>query len=418
MRNPKSEIRSPKQTRTPKSEPAPGAPASSRLCGVVAGKAVSRPRVSALTRRLLCFCFLLSAFCILHSAFCLRAWGQDYAIDWYTIDGGGGESTDGYYLVTGTIGQPDAGELTDGYYAIVGGFWAVGAAVPAPGAPGLTIHRTSTNAVVVSWPAPAPNWVLQEGWNVLGGPWFTIIPPLAESAGRLRAILPKAAGYKFYRLKQMAGLPVLLVQRAGTNTLVTWPGPAPGWVLEQCSPADGSRWTLPNAPCAQVGGQMQVVLPAAAYDDFYRLALAPALSITRGPTNTIVVSWFATALGWVLQECPMLSSNTWSTVTTAPVQSGVETRVTLAGTGSGRFFRLAQASPAPRLSITFNPQLSTIIVSWPWPAEGWVLECTNALPQMASPWPQIPPPYQTNGANLQFMEPAPTGNKFYRLHKP
>jgi hypothetical protein len=52
------------------------------------------------------------------------------------------------------------------------------------------------------------------------------------------------------------------------------------------------------------------------------------------------------------------------------------------------------------------------------PAEGWVLEATNALPNLAAPWPQIPPPYQTNGANLQFIEPSPTGNKFYRLHKP
>ena len=137
MRNPKSEIRSPKQIRSPKSEIAPGAPASSRLCGVVAGRAVSRPRVGALTRRLLCFCVLLPAFCILHSAFCLRAWGQDYAIDWFTIDGGGGESTDGYYAIAGTIGQPDAGELSDGYYAIVGGFWAVWTAAPVPGVPGV-----------------------------------------------------------------------------------------------------------------------------------------------------------------------------------------------------------------------------------------------------------------------------------------
>ena len=28
------------------------------------------------------------------------------------------------------------------------------------------------------------------------------------------------------------------------------------------------------------------------------------------------------------------------------------------------------------------------------------------------------PPYQANGANLQFTEPTPTGNKFYRLQKP
>ena len=40
------------------------------------------------------------AFCILASGFCLRAWVQ-YAIDWSTIDGGGGTSTSGVYTVSG-----------------------------------------------------------------------------------------------------------------------------------------------------------------------------------------------------------------------------------------------------------------------------------------------------------------------------
>jgi hypothetical protein len=34
----------------------------------------------------------------------------DYILDWSTIDGGGGQSSGGQYVLTGTIGQPDAGE--------------------------------------------------------------------------------------------------------------------------------------------------------------------------------------------------------------------------------------------------------------------------------------------------------------------
>lgn len=75
-----------------------------------------------------------------------------------------------------------------------------------------------------------------------------------------------------------------------------------------------------------------------------------------------------------------------------------------------------QTPGAPRLSITRSNNV--VIVSWPLPAEGWVLQATNALPQVAAPWPLIAPPYQTNGTNLQYIEPAPAGNKFYRLHKP
>jgi hypothetical protein len=47
----------------------------------------------------------------------------DYALDWYTIDGGGGTSTGGDYSLSGTIGQPDAGTHTGGEYALTGGFW-------------------------------------------------------------------------------------------------------------------------------------------------------------------------------------------------------------------------------------------------------------------------------------------------------
>lgn len=62
---------------------------------------------------------------------------------------------------------------------------------------------------------------------------------------------------------------------------------------------------------------------------------------------------------------------------------------------------------------------NTVVISWPIAgAEGWVLEATNALPTVSAPWPVIPPPYQTNGVNLQVIEPAPLGNKFYRLHRP
>jgi hypothetical protein len=75
-----------------------------------------------------------------------------------------------------------------------------------------------------------------------------------------------------------------------------------------------------------------------------------------------------------------------------------------------------QTEGAPLLTVARTT--NTVVVSWPLPAVGWVLEWTNTLPQVAAPWPQIPPPYQTNGTNLQFIESSPAGNRFYRLHKP
>ena len=55
----------------------------------------------------------------------------DYSIRWHTIDGGGGKSTGGQYIVTGTIGQPDAAHSQSQQYELLGGFW--------PGGPGCFV---------------------------------------------------------------------------------------------------------------------------------------------------------------------------------------------------------------------------------------------------------------------------------------
>jgi hypothetical protein len=77
---------------------------------------------------------------------------------------------------------------------------------------------------------------------------------------------------------------------------------------------------------------------------------------------------------------------------------------------------VVQTPGAPSLTA-FRTTTNTVVISWALPADGWALQATNALPTVDAPWPQIPPPYQTNDTNLQFIEPAPAGNRFYRLHR-
>ncbi len=47
----------------------------------------------------------------------------NYALRWSTIDGGGGVTSGGTYIVSGTIGQPDAAYSAGGDYELLGGFW-------------------------------------------------------------------------------------------------------------------------------------------------------------------------------------------------------------------------------------------------------------------------------------------------------
>ena len=50
--------------------------------------------------------------------------GGDYILEWSTIDGGGGQSSGGGYVLSGTIGQPDAGRMASCAYHLSGGFWS------------------------------------------------------------------------------------------------------------------------------------------------------------------------------------------------------------------------------------------------------------------------------------------------------
>ncbi len=52
-----------------------------------------------------------------------------YDLSWWTADSGGGDSSGGAYVLSGTFGQPDAGTLAGGGYRLGGGFWGGGASL-------------------------------------------------------------------------------------------------------------------------------------------------------------------------------------------------------------------------------------------------------------------------------------------------
>src|SRR5215510_6724790 len=125
---------------------------------------------------------------------------QPFAIDWFTIDGGGGTSTGGVYSISGTVGQPDAGHLSGGNYTLDGGFWGIIAAVQLPGSPLLRIVRTSSNAVVVAWSAPATGFALQENSTVNSGAWTAVTNVINTVGAENQVIVAPPVGNRFYRL--------------------------------------------------------------------------------------------------------------------------------------------------------------------------------------------------------------------------
>jgi hypothetical protein len=143
----------------------------------------------------------LLGFIILHSSFCLRALGQSYSIDWYTIDGGGGTSTGGVYSVSGTIGQPDASEpVAGGNFSVTGGFWSLLSVVQTPGAPMLSIALTSTNTAMISWPSPSTDFTLQQSSDLNTTNWVAPSETIADNGIIKLIIVNPLTGNRFYRL--------------------------------------------------------------------------------------------------------------------------------------------------------------------------------------------------------------------------
>ena len=207
MKNPKSEIQNPKQIRSPKTET--GGRMTRRVleCGSPlplfdSNRHAPPPQSARGLAQSTTWRLRLQLFCLLLLAFCLCAYAQ-YALDWFTLDGGGGTSTGGVYSVSGTIGQPDAGVMNGGPFTLVGGFWGIIAAAQTEGAPFLSVTRSNA-AVLVSWPQPAPDWNLE--WTaVLPSPtngWTLILPPYPVSGTNNVFIEPTPVGNRFYRLRK------------------------------------------------------------------------------------------------------------------------------------------------------------------------------------------------------------------------
>jgi hypothetical protein len=125
---------------------------------------------------------------------------QNYSIDWFAIAGGGGTSTGGVYSLNGTIGQSDAGPMSGGNFSLEGGFWSI-VAVQTPGAPLLRVVLTSTNTVIVAWPAPSTGFSLQQ-IAVLGTTnWSGVTNSQTVVGSENQVLIPLPATNRFFRLK-------------------------------------------------------------------------------------------------------------------------------------------------------------------------------------------------------------------------
>lgn len=139
---------------------------------------------------------LIASLCAAASAH-----AQNFAIDWHTIDGGGGTSAGGSFSLNGTIGQPDASAqpMTGGNFSLAGGFWSL-FAVQNPDAPLLTILRISATSARVSWPSPSTGFMLQQNSDLKTTNWVNTPQAVTDNGANKFITVSPPTGTRFYRL--------------------------------------------------------------------------------------------------------------------------------------------------------------------------------------------------------------------------
>lgn len=126
---------------------------------------------------------------------------QQFQIPWFTIAGGGGDSSGGSYAVSGTIGQPVTGFSSGGNYTLEGGFWAS----ESIGNPEIHIAYASATTVRVWWPSSSAGFVLQVNTSVSHPSGWGPMPAgtIVTDDGMTRSVTVSSINSpRFYRLRK------------------------------------------------------------------------------------------------------------------------------------------------------------------------------------------------------------------------
>jgi hypothetical protein len=126
---------------------------------------------------------------------------QNYSINWFTIDGGGGASSGGAFTVSGTVGQPDAGQMSGGNFTVAGGFWGLDLLER----PRLSIAHNN-GLVRIAWPRPSTGWLLDSAASLIApmppNAWSPVLVQYQTNATEISVSVPSAPGYRFFRLRR------------------------------------------------------------------------------------------------------------------------------------------------------------------------------------------------------------------------
>src|SRR4029453_3637824 len=132
-------------------------------------------------------------------ATCLLSSAQaQFNIEWYTLIGGYQISGGGNYSIASSAVESTGGTVTGGVYVLQGGDGLQGYTITS-GNPKLVAFCTG-NSCVVSWPATAEGFTLQQASDLTAPSWQNVPEAAAEVGSQYVVTIPVTNGCAFFRL--------------------------------------------------------------------------------------------------------------------------------------------------------------------------------------------------------------------------
>jgi hypothetical protein len=125
-----------------------------------------------------------------------------FAIDWFSIESGGGASAGGAFTLSASVGNISAGSVSGGDFSFDGGFWALDTTTVTNSPPVLSVVGGPNNTIQISWPFSSPGWILQKTTDLGTAGWTVVTNTPVTNGTTISLTFNAPFSNAYFRLKQ------------------------------------------------------------------------------------------------------------------------------------------------------------------------------------------------------------------------
>ena len=139
-------------------------------------------------------------------------------------------------------------------------------------APTLAITKQGNN-VMVSWPAVATEFTLQQKSGLAATNWTACSYPVTTNGATASVTISPPLGNLYFRLfNQLPAAPMLAITKSGNGMKVSWPSSATQFTLQQNANLATTNWAKSSYPISTNGTMASITISPPAGSLYFRLA--------------------------------------------------------------------------------------------------------------------------------------------------